>query len=89
MQRLAMEAEPAAATIALEALLDADPRLVLPLMKQVVVSPDATVRSQGVEAHRKRPVPEHIPLVAELLDDPHPQVRVGARKALLETLRMK
>ena len=31
------------------------------------------------------PLPEHLPLVAELLDDPHPQVRVHARKALLET----
>ena len=87
LQRLAVGAEPAAAAVALEGLLEADPRRVLPLLAQVVVSPDATVRSHGVEAHRRCPLPEHIPLVAELLDDPHPQVRVRARKALLEVAR--
>jgi HEAT repeat protein len=87
LQRLAVEAEPAAAAVALDGLLDDDPRRVLPLMRQVVSSPDATVRSRGVEAHRKSPLPEHIPLVADLLDDPHPRVRIGARKALLEVAR--
>jgi HEAT repeat protein len=56
-------------------------------MRQVIASPDANVRSQGVEAHRQCPLPGHVPLVAELLDDPHPQVRVSARKALLEVAR--
>lgn len=89
LQRLAVEAEPAVATIALDGLLGADPRRVMPLMRQVVSSPDAAVRSRGVEAHQKFPLPEHIPLVAELLDDPHPQVRTRARKALLEVARRK
>jgi HEAT repeat protein len=87
LQRLAVGAEYATAAVALEGLLEADPRRVLPLMPQVVASPDATVRGHGVEAHRRCPRPEHIPLVAELLDDPHPQVRVRARKALLEVAR--
>jgi HEAT repeat protein len=87
LQRLAVEAEPAAAAVALEGLLDDDPHRVLPLMARVVASPDATVRSHAVEAHRRCPMPDHIPLVAELLDDPHPQVRIGARKALLEVAR--
>jgi HEAT repeat protein len=85
LQRLAVDGEPAAAAVALDGLLEADPRLVLPLLPKVVSSPDAAVRSRAVEAHRRRPTADHIPLVVELLDDPHPQVRVGARKALLET----
>jgi HEAT repeat protein len=87
LQRLAVEAEPAVATIALEGLLEDDPRRVLPLLPRLVASPDVAVRTQAVEAHRRCPVQEHIPLVAELLDDPHPQVRLGARKALLEVAR--
>jgi HEAT repeat protein len=87
LQRLAVEAEPAAAVVALEGLLDDDPRRVLSLMSRLVASPDATVRARAVEAHRRCPTPDHIPLVAELLDDPHPQVRTSARKALLEVAR--
>jgi HEAT repeat protein len=87
LQRLAVEAEPAAAAVALQALLEDNPDRVLSLLTQVVVSPDASVREKAVEAHRRRPLPEHIPLVAQLLDDPHPQVRTGARKALLEAAK--
>ncbi len=84
LQRLAVEAEPAAAAVALEGLLDDDPHRVLSLMPRLVVSPDATVRLRAVEAHRRCPTSEHIPLVADLMDDPHTQVRTSARKALLE-----
>jgi HEAT repeat protein len=87
LQRVAVQAEPAAAAVALEGLLDDDPRRVLPLLPQVLASPDATVRARGVEAHRRCPRSDYIPLVAELLDDSHPLVRVGARKALLEVAR--
>jgi HEAT repeat protein len=87
LQRLAVGTEYAAAAVALEALLEADPRLVMPVLPRVVKSPDAAVRVHAVEAHRRCPLPEHSPLVAELMDDPHPQVRVGARKALLEAAR--
>jgi len=87
LQRLAVGAEPAAAAAALEGLLEADPRRVLTVLSQVLASPDATVRGLGVEAHRRCPRPEDIAPVAELLDDPHPGVRVGARKALLEAAR--
>jgi HEAT repeat protein len=87
LQRLAVEAESAAAAVALEALLDDDAHRVLPLMPRLAGSSDATVRTRAVEAHRRCPMAAHIPLVAELLDDPHPQVRVSARKALLEVAR--
>jgi HEAT repeat protein len=87
LQRLVGEAGPAAVAVALEGLLDDDPRRVLPLLPRVLASPDAGVRTLGVEAHRRGPQAENIPRVADLLDDPHPQVRVRARKALLETAR--
>jgi HEAT repeat protein len=87
LQRLAVEAGPVASVVALQGLLAYDPRRVMPLMPQVVANPDAGVRMQGVEAHRRCPMPDHIPLVAELLDDPHPQVRINARKALAEAAR--
>lgn len=87
LQRLAVEAEAAAAAVAIEGLLEADARLVLPLLKRVVANPDAAVRKHGIEAHRQSPLPEHIPMVAELLDDPHPEVRISARKALLAVAR--
>ena len=44
----------------------------------------SAVRSRAVEAYRRHPTADHVRLVADLLDDPHPQVRVAARKALLE-----
>ncbi|MBO0696755.1 MAG: HEAT repeat domain-containing protein [Zavarzinella sp.] len=83
LQRIAVESEPAAAVIALDGLLENDPGLVLGLLPKLTGSPDPGVRSRAVEAYRRRPAADHIPLVANLLDDPHPQVRIGARKALL------
>jgi HEAT repeat protein len=59
----------------------------MPLLPRVLASPDVAVRTWGVEAHRRCPLPEHIPRVADVLDDPHPQVRIRARKALLEVAR--
>src|SRR5262249_20844314 len=51
LARLAVGAEPAAAAVALEGLLADDPRRVLPLLPRVLASPDAAVRSLGVEAY--------------------------------------
>ncbi len=82
--RLATEADPAAAAIALEALLDDDPRRVVPLLPRLIASPDTTLRTHALEAHRRHPLPEHIAPVAELLDDLHPRVRIHARNALLQ-----
>jgi HEAT repeat protein len=84
LRRLAAEADPAAAAIALEGMLDDDPRRVLPLLPRLLASPDTTLRTLGIEAHRRHPLPEHIAPVAELLDDLHPQVRIRARNVLLQ-----
>jgi HEAT repeat protein len=83
-QRLAVQAEPTAAAVALEGLLEADARRVLPMLPLVLARPDPTVRVHGIEAHRRSPQPEHVALVAGLFDDPHPRVRVRARDALVE-----
>lgn len=87
LQRQAVGGEPAVAAVALQALLDDDPRRVVPLVPKVLASPDAVIRALGVEAYRRQPTPDQIPLVGARLDDPHPQVRVAARHALLEAAR--
>ena len=84
LQTLAVDAEPAAAAVALEGLLSADPRLVAPLMSRVLASRDAVVRMRGVEAFRRNPQNDQVASIAKLMDDPNTLVRVNARKALGE-----
>lgn len=87
LQRLAVDAEPAVTVLALEGLLDLDPRLVLPLRQQVAASPDAGARRLAVEAMRRCPEAGQLALLADLMDDPHPQVRRSARQVLLQQAR--
>ena len=84
LKKLALEAEPAAAVVAIDALLDSDPSSVLP---KVFLSPSAAVRARGVEAFRRRPQAEFLSPLAQLLNDPHPEVRLGARLALIEAAK--
>jgi HEAT repeat protein len=84
LQKLALTAEPAAAVVAINGLLDSDPASVLPRALQ---SPAAAVRARGVEAFRRRPQAEFLRPLARLLDDPHPDVRLSARQALIEAAR--
>ncbi|MFL5342780.1 MAG: hypothetical protein ACJ8F7_21820 [Gemmataceae bacterium] len=83
-QRLAVEAGPAAAAVALDGLLDGDPGRVLPLIPTLLANSDAEVRAKAVEAFRRKLPLQDVPAVAGLLDDPHPKVRVSARKSLRE-----
>ena len=83
-QRLALEAEPAAAVIALEGLLSDDPSRILPLLPRVLASSDAAVRARGIEAFRRIPRVDQIPAISKLMDDPNTLVRTSARKALVE-----
>jgi hypothetical protein len=84
LQRLAVEADPAAAVVALDALLANDPRRILPLLPRLFSSRDAFVRARGVEAFRRNSQADQIAPVTGLLNDPHTLVRTGARKALAE-----
>ena len=84
LQRLAQEPEPAVAAVAAGRLVAIDPTLALPVLDQLLASPDATVRALGVETLRRRPTKKPLRLLGARLDDPHPKVRVQARHSLRE-----
>ncbi|CAN5433648.1 hypothetical protein BH10PLA2_BH10PLA2_18130 [soil metagenome] len=81
LQRIALEGESVAAVVAIEALLGSEPSSVLPM---VLLSTAPAVRLKGVKAFRRRPQATFLSPMADLLDDPHPEVRADARKALIE-----
>ncbi len=83
-ERLALEGEPAAAACALENMLEHHLERLIGVLPKLAARPDATIRIHCAEAHRKLPKLEHVPLIADLMDDPHPQVRIRARKSLTE-----
>jgi hypothetical protein len=87
LKRLAQYAEPAVGNVAVEALYEADPCLVVALARPLSASPDANVRGHVVEALRKCPGPEYVSLLTDLTDDVHPDVRTAARHALREWSR--
>ena len=72
---MAKDAEPTVASAALARLNEIDPSLVLPLAESAMSRPDPLVRQQGAASYIQRPTPERIPVLARLLDDPHPQIR--------------
>jgi HEAT repeat protein len=67
---------------ALKSLLSIDPALVLPLAATALRSHDHKVRQCGLDAYIALPTLERLPLIADVLDDPHPAVRISARQAL-------
>jgi HEAT repeat protein len=82
LQRLAEDQEPAVAAVAVARLLEIDPGLVQPPVERLLASPDAKLRSLGAEVCARRPAEKHLRLLADRLDDVHPEVRVKARRAL-------
>jgi HEAT repeat protein len=82
LQNLSHDSEPAVASVALARLLEIDPNLLLPAVKEVLASSDAQVRSFGVEALFREATLERLRLLADRLDDSHPDVRNKARRAL-------
>jgi HEAT repeat protein len=82
LQQLARDPEPAVAAAAAGRLLELGPPLVLPVLGSLLASPDAKVRLLAVEALRRQPAEKHVRALADRLDDPHPEVRVKARRAL-------
>jgi HEAT repeat protein len=79
---LGRDAEPAVAAVALARLVEIDPKLVVADVKNLLANPDAKVRSTAVEVLFREPSEEHIRFLADRLNDPHPDVRVQARKAM-------
>lgn len=82
LQKLAADAEPAVAAVAVARLVELDPKHVLPVLGPVLASPEQAVRAAGVEVLFRLPTPEHITLLGDRLNDPHPDVRAKARRAL-------
>ncbi len=92
LQELASDPEPAVSVTALPRLLEIDPKLVVPALGHLLASYDAKVRSFAIEVLFRRAAGsdpgadgvEHLRLLADRLNDPHPELRVKARKALRE-----
>jgi HEAT repeat protein len=84
LRRLTGDPESAVVAAAATRLLEIDPALLAPGVADLLASPDARVRSPGVEVLRRRPTGEHVRLLGDRLDDPDPDLRVRARRALEE-----
>jgi HEAT repeat protein len=84
LQALARDAEPTVAAVALARLVEIDPALALPALDPTLASPDANVRSFGVEVLFRRPTNDRARLLADRLSDPHRDVRSQARRAMRE-----
>src|SRR5262245_47098800 len=84
LQALAADAEPVVATVALARLMEIDANLISPLLAQMLASPDANVRGLGVTALLRLPADTNIRRLGDRLVDPHPNVRLLARRALRE-----
>jgi HEAT repeat protein len=82
LQGLARDNEPAVAARALAPLLEIDPKPLVPAVGSLLASPDATLRSLAVKILFREPSPAHIRLMADQLDDPHPEVRLKVRRSL-------
>lgn len=82
LQHLALDNEPAVSALAIERLLALDAKLVVPSLGSILASPDAKVRALGVEVLFREPTARHIEQLRDRLDEPHPDVRVKARRAL-------
>jgi HEAT repeat protein len=84
LQRLARDADPAVAAPAVRRLLELDPPLVVPMADPLLASPDAALRSLAVDTQRLVPSQERIPVLADRMGDPHPDVRRNASRSLTE-----
>lgn len=81
-ERWMTDAEPTVAVVALERLVEVAPERIQPGLASILKTGDAKVREQGVEALFRLPSEPHLALLADRLDDPHPDVRNRARQRL-------
>jgi hypothetical protein len=84
LNRLADDSEPAVARPAVDRLIAIDPQLVVKKAEKLLRSPDAPLRLHATSIMFRRPSPDFMRLLADALDDPNPEVRVQARKHLVE-----
>ncbi|CAN5340911.1 hypothetical protein BH10PLA2_BH10PLA2_30150 [soil metagenome] len=81
-ERLALRSEPTAALIALQGLLEFDPKRILGLLTQLTISRDPGIRTVLISAFSRQPTIQSVSHIADLMDDPHPAVRNAARRSL-------
>lgn len=79
---LAADAEPAVAAASLRRLNEIDTALVVPLADNAMKHPDPRVRGEGAKAYLAHPTVERIAPLAQLIADPHPQVRRAVSEGL-------
>ncbi|MEZ6050935.1 MAG: hypothetical protein R3C02_06005 [Planctomycetaceae bacterium] len=82
LTRLASHPNPAIAAPPLRSLLNIAPVLVSPFAEDALVSSDPKIRQCGLDAYIALINEERLPVIAGLLNDPHPNVRMSARRAL-------
>jgi HEAT repeat protein len=82
LRRLAADPEPAVAVVALGRLAEIDAALVVPMVQQLLSSPDANLRSIAVDVLFQVPTKEHVRLLGDRLADADPGVRGRARRRL-------
>jgi HEAT repeat protein len=87
LQKLARDAEPTVAAVAIARLLEIDPELLVPDLEKFLANRDAPIRSLAVNVLHRRPTEKHLHLLSERLDDVHIDVRRKARRFLLELAR--
>lgn len=84
LQAFAKDAEPTVALVAVTRLSELNLKHILPVLKEVMANEGAEVRSRGIAAMIQNPSDEHLRSLARTLSDPHPDVRVQARRGLHE-----
>lgn len=84
LQGFASHKEDSVAAVALERLLEIDPKLALPSLDSVLANSDSETRRLGVELMARLPSDDHAGKLAGLLTDPHPIVRNHARRTLVK-----
>jgi HEAT repeat protein len=82
LQTFVRDPEPSVAAIALGRLVELDPKHVLPVLTVAAESSDANVRALGVTVLDRVPGDGPLAKLADFTNDPHPAIRVQARKAL-------
>ena len=80
--RMARDAEPAVAQIAVQRLLVIDPLLLAPELERLSANPDAGLRDLAVKALAAPATPDAVRMLADLLNDPQEDIRVAAREQL-------
>jgi HEAT repeat protein len=85
---LANDGEPAVAAVAVRALLESNPARLGPLVPNLATQSNADLRKLAAQALKSFPAPGSVRLLVPMLHDPHQNVRIQAREALIALASM-